>query len=151
MGAPNNSAWAADFLFVGRAMAARLAASVPALRESLMVDEIEPTATRTRQVPAALVMLHDQSPDGGGDGYSDVSVVRQQWLVFLVDKTGRNTADRGGEKVGPLLPQIVQCLHGWRVPGTSRNLAWAPGAPTPKYFQDGTVMFPLLFSTQFSV
>ena len=130
-------------------MAARMAASVPALRESLMVDEIEPTATRMRQVPAALVMLHDQSPDGVG--YSDVSVVRQQWLVFLVDKTGRNTADRGGEKVGPLLPQIVKCLHGWRAPGTSRNLAWIHGGPTPKYFQDGTMMFPLLFSTQFSI
>jgi hypothetical protein len=148
---PNNPAWDADAFYIGRAMATRLAGEVSALRESLLIDEIDPAVGDPKQVPAAVVMLDELTPDGGRNGQIPTSTVVQGWIVILAVRAGGVQRDRVASEVGGLIPATVKALHGWKPPGCTRALAWVAASGLKPKYGARISYYPLLFTTQITV
>ena len=138
------SLWAANALWAGAAIQARLVDQVPALREVLLLDEIDPKINGPRQMPAAVVLLDRMSPTA--DAQRHQALVQQDWIVALAVRSAARDADRNSAQAGPLIPQIVKALQGWAAPGQLRAFAWRPGM-RPNYGRDATY-WPLTFSLQ---
>lgn len=139
------SLWAANALWAGDMIVARLKASVPALREVLAIDEFDPGTTQPRQLPAAVVLLQAMRPMGVNAMRKEV-VVEQDWIVALAVRSAARDANANGAEAGALIPGIVSALQGWVPFGTNRGFAWRPG-PAPNYGKDVSY-FPFLFTLQ---
>lgn len=137
--------WAADALWVGPAICDRLRAEVPALREVLTIDAVDPAATEPRQDPAAVVLLNAMRPTNANPMRGQTTV-SQDWLVLLAVRSVRREPDRHSTLLGPLIGPVVKALQGWQPPGSLRGLAWVPG-PRPDYGKDISY-FPLMFTIQ---
>ena len=138
------SLWAANALWAGPVIQARLVEQVPELRMVLLLDEIDPQLNAPKQMPAAVVLLHRMSPTA--DPQRGQALVQQDWLVALVVGSAARAADRNSAEVGPLIPKVVKALQGWVPPGQLRAFAWRPGT-RPNYGRDNTY-WPLMFSLQ---
>ncbi|MGK2898378.1 MAG: phage tail terminator protein [Burkholderiaceae bacterium] len=139
------SAWSDDALFIGPAVVQRLQAEVPALREVLLIDDIEDRDAEPRQVPSAVVLLHALRPASVEPVQPRVPV-EQLWMVVLAIRSARRDPARITSAVGPLIAACVAALHGW-VPGAAnRPIGWVPG-PKPTY-GGGTSYYPLVFRAQ---
>lgn len=136
------SLWAANALWAGPAIVARLTEQVPALRDVMMLDELDAKADGPRQLPAALVLLDRMSPTA--EGARATAVVQQDWLVALAVRGAGRDGDRNSQLAGPLLPQVVKALQGWAPAGQLRGLMWRPGL-RPNYGRDVSY-FPMVFS-----
>lgn len=125
------SPWHADAFFVGRAIAARLVAEVPGVREARLADDIPGDEKQPRQPVSVAVSLADADP-AASNGLTPVATLEQVWLVTLAVRSAASAQDKCAAKAGPLIPAIVKALHGWRADGASRPLAWAStGAQGP--------------------
>lgn len=140
----SQSLWAADALWAGPVIQARLIDQVPELRMVLLLDEIDPKLNAPKQMPAALVLLNRMSPNS--DPQRGQALVQQDWIVALVVSSAAREGDRTNVQVGPLIPQVVKALQGWAPPGQLRAFAWRPGT-RPNYGRDNTY-WPLMFSLQ---
>jgi hypothetical protein len=138
------SLWAANALWAGPVIVARLLDQVPDLRAVLLLDEIDPKLNAPKQMPAAVVLLDRMSP--ATDTQRHQTLVQQDWMVALAVRSAARDADRNSAQVGPLIPQVVKALQGWVPPGQLRALAWRPGT-RPSYGRDNTY-WPLMFSLQ---
>lgn len=138
------SLWSANALWAGPVIVARLIDQVPALRQVLLLDELDRSTNGPRQVPAALVLLDRMIPNA--DPQRAQALVQQDWLVALAVRSAATEADRNSAQIGPLVPQVVKALNGWVPPGQLRPLAWRPGM-RPNYGRD-TSYWPLVFSIQ---
>lgn len=138
------SLWAANALWAGAAIQARLVDQVPELREVLLLDEIDPKVNGPRQTPAAVVLLDRMSPTA--EPQRAHAVVQQDWIVALAVRSAAPDANRNSAAAGVLIPQVVRALQGWAPPGQLRAFAWRPGM-RPNYGRDVTY-WPLTFSLQ---
>lgn len=138
------SLWAANALWPGPAIVARLVEQVSALRQVLLLDEIDPKANGPRQLPAAVVLLDRMAPNA--DAQRVQAVVQQDWLVALAVRSAATDADRNSAQIGPLIPLVVKALQGWVPAGQLRSLVWRPGL-RPNYGRDISY-WPLVFSIQ---
>ena len=142
------SLWAANALWAGPLIVARLRAEVPALREVQMLDELEPGANggaaRPKQTPAAVVLLDRMR--ARADANHSKAVAVQDWLVALAVRSARTDADRNSALIGALIPPVVKALQGWQPGGQPWALAWQPGMQ-PNYGRDLSY-YPLVFSLQ---
>ena len=120
--------WQANALWAGAAIASRLKANVPALREVLLMDDIDSaSAAGPKQFPAALVMLHAMQPTGTRPEGATQTPLEQQWMVAIAVQNVRAAADRSTQAAGPVIPAVVAALQGWQPGGQPRALAWRPG------------------------
>ena len=138
------SAWAADALWLGPHICARLREQVPALREALVLDDLAP-GTDPRQDPAAVVLLDALRPPGT-DPLQQQALLEQDWLVLLAVRSASADGDRARRLLGPLVSQTVRALQGWVPPETRRAFTWRRG-PRPDYGASINY-FPLLFTIQ---
>ena len=138
------SLWADNALWAGPEIAARLVAAVPALREVLQLDEIDLAAPAIKQFPAALVLLQRDRPEG--DPLRNRVTLTQDWLVAIAVRSARPGMASNSAEIGPLIPQVVRALQGWKPGGQQRGLAWQPGM-APSYGRDISY-WPLVFSLQ---
>ena len=139
------SLWAANALWAGDLIVARLLAQVPGLREVLAIDQFDPGTTKPRQLPAAVVLLHTMRPVASNP-MRGVTTVEQDWIVALAVRSAAREANANGAAAGALIPGIVGALQGWVPPGSARGFAWRPG-PAPNYGTDVTY-FPFVFTLQ---
>jgi hypothetical protein len=140
--------WAANALWPGAAIVARLRDQVPDLRAVLMVDEFDPAAAPApRQLPSAIVLLDGmrvvQRPAGA---YGLPLNCEQDWMVALAVRSARADADAASAEAGALLPQVVAALHGYVPQGAERGFAWRTG-PRPVYGASLSY-YPLIFTLQ---
>lgn len=137
--------WATDALFAGDAIVQRLQQQVPALRLVGQVDAFTGDHETPRQMPAALVLLHDLRVSQRNALRAEVTT-EQDWLVALAVRSASAAGAANAESFGALVPQVVAALQGWAPPGTQRPLAWGTG-PRPNYGRNVS-WFPLLFTLQ---
>lgn len=139
--------WAANALWPGQAIVARLRDQVPELRSVLLVDEFDASATAPRQLPAAIVMLDALRVTPAADVYTQPTNCDQDWMVAIAVRSARADADADSVVVGPLLPKVVAALQGFEAAaGTRRTFSWRTG-PRPSYGKDVSY-YPLIFSLQ---
>lgn len=138
-----SAAWATDALFAGDAIVQRLQAQVPALRLVGQVDAFSGDTDVPRQMPAALVLLHDLRVTQRNAMRSEVTT-EQDWLVALAVRSAAAGGGANAESFGALIPQVVAALQGWAPSGSARALAWTTG-PRPNYGRN-VAWFPLLFT-----
>lgn len=139
------SAWSDDALFPGAAIVERLKAAMPALREVLLIDEMDDRDADPRQTPSAVVLLHSMRP-GTVEARQPVATVEQDWMVVLAIRSARRDPARITTGVGPLISQCIGALHGWVAPALKRPIGWVPG-PAPKYSRN-TSYYALVFRSQ---
>jgi hypothetical protein len=137
--------WAANALWPGQAIAARLREQVSALRSVLLVDEFDATQTQPKQLPSAIVLL-DQLRVDVRDIYTRPANCDQDWMVAIAVRSARSDADAESAQAGPLISKVVAALHGWKPDDTSRALVWRTG-PRPNFGRDVSY-YPLLFTLQ---
>lgn len=139
--------WAANALWPGQAIVARLRDQVADLRSVLMLDEYDPGTTVPRQLPGAIVMLDGlrvvQRP---ASAYGLPTNCEQDWMVAIAVRRARADADAANAQVGVLLPQVVAALHGYVPDGSPRGFFWRTG-PRPSYGKDVSY-YPLIFTLQ---
>lgn len=138
--------WQANALWAGPAIAARLQDQVPALREVLVMDELDGNTPGPKQFPAALVLLHSMQPTGTGTEGVTRTPLEQQWLVAVAVRSMRPEADRMAQAAGPVIPDVIKALQGWPPGGQNRSLVWRPG-PGVNYGKDITY-YPFIFTLQ---
>lgn len=138
-------AWRDDALFAGAAIVARLRDQVPALRLVGEVDAFGGDIEVPKQMPSALVLLHDWRVTGRNPLRAEVTT-EQDWLVALATRSASAAGAANAEAIGALVPQVVRALQGWAPDGGLRALAWGTG-PRPKYGRNAS-WFPLLFTLQ---
>ncbi len=139
------SHWSADALFAGDAIVQRLQQQVSALRLVGQVDAFAGATDVPKQMPAALVLLHDMRVMGKNGLRAEV-VTEQDWLVALAVRSASPAGAANAEALGVLVPQVVRALQGWTPDGSLRQLAWGTG-PRPNYGRNVS-WFPLLFTLQ---
>ena len=140
------SLWAANALWAGPAIRDRLVDQVPALREVLVMDEIDANGPGPKQFPAALVLLHAMRPTGNATPGATKVTLEQDWMVAVAVRSMRPEADRNSAAAGPVIPAVITALQGWVPDGQPRALAWRPG-PTVNYGRDITY-YPFIFTLQ---
>jgi hypothetical protein len=134
--------WAQDALWAGPRIVQRLRTEVSALREVLLIDEVDPDANELMaQLPGALVYLAEMAPAGANEQRSQATV-EQVWGVVLVARQARRTPPQHMPMFGPLISQVVKALQGWR-PDDIRPLSWQRTG-RPRYGKDRS-FFPLAF------
>lgn len=139
--------WLDDALWVGTAIVQRLRSQVPALREVLQLDELDPSVGEPRQCPAAVVVFAGmQPPSQSGSVIPRVTTVSQDWIVAVAVQSSRADQARDTKAMGVLIPPVIGALHGWVPTGQQRPLVWEPG-PRPNYGRNVSFM-PLQFSIQ---
>ena len=137
--------FAADALWPGPLLVARLLAQVPELREVLLIDDIDPALPPTRQYPAALVMLDAFGPQPA-DPQQLVANAQQDWVVAIAVQSVAADLDRSMRAVGPLVSKVVKALQGWVPDGQRNAFAWRRSlrvARSPAY-----TYYPFVFSLQ---
>lgn len=143
--------WAADALWAGELIVARLRSELPELREVTTIDGYDPKVTEPKQLPAAVVVAAGMQPVGNTAQRVQAAVV-QQWLVVLGVRSAARPAGRNAGELGPLISRAVRALQGW-TPGPDdrfngqRALVWSPGGPRPSY-GNNVSYWPLLFHLQ---
>jgi hypothetical protein len=138
--------WAANALWPGQAIVARLQAQVSDLRAVQLVDEFDPNTTVPRQLPGAIVLLDQLRVVTRGNVYTLPNNCEQDWMVAIAVRSARAEADAASASAGTLLPQVVAALQGYApvqaVP--QRRFAWRTG-PRPNYGRDVSY-YPLIFT-----
>lgn len=136
--------WTDDALFIGPLIVQRLKAELLALREVVLLDDLEDKQAGPRQCPAVVVLLDAMQP-AGREGQPRMPA-DQVWLTMLALRSARPEPDRQRTAAGPLISQVVRALQGWQPPGATRVLSWVRG-PRPSYGKD-TSYFPLAWAIQ---
>ena len=139
------TAWAANALWPGDAIVARLRNQVPDLRVVLAIDEFDPAQTQPRQLPAAVVLL-DHLRVKGSNAMRQEATIEQDWLVVLALRSAARAPGGNAAQAGALIPAVVAALLGFKPDGGARAIEWRTG-PRPDYGSDVSY-FPLLFSIQ---
>ena len=137
------SPWSTDALFAGDAIVQRLQQQVPTLRLVGQVDAFTGDTDVPRQMPAALVLLHDLRVTGR-NAMRNEATTEQDWLVALAARSASPSGGANAEGFGALVPQVVAALQGWAPAGSARALAWGTG-PRPNYGRNVS-WFPLIFT-----
>lgn len=135
--------WRTDALFAGAAIVERLRDQVPALRLVGEVDAFTDVTDTPKQLPAALVLLHDLRVTVRNAMRAEATT-EQDWLVVLAARSASAAGGANAESFGALVPQVVAALQGWAPAGSHRPLAWGTG-PRPNYGRNVS-WFPLLFT-----
>ena len=143
MGLP---ALAADYLFVGPLMLARLLEQVPELPAELVESPEQVLRADQRPAVAKLMWAGDRfdTTESGRAGGGASQLVHQRWLLVLglnnpaVDPAGRNTA------AGPLLSRLHRAMSGWSPAGANRPVRRAQAALAPT-FTTTQAIYPLGF------
>lgn len=136
--------WAANALWPGQAIVARLRDQVPDLRAVLPVDEFDAGTTVPRQLPSAIVLLDGLRVVSKTNVYTQPLNCEQDWMVALAVRSARADADAASAQVGVLLPQVVAALHAYVPTGAVRGFVWRTG-PRPSYGREVTY-YPLIFT-----
>lgn len=140
-----STAWRADALFAGEAIVQRLRQQVSALRQVGQVDAFAGDTDAPKQMPAALVVLHNLRVTAKNPLRAEATT-EQDWLVALAVRSASPVDAANAEALGALIPQVVRALQGWAPDGSLRQLAWVTG-PRPNYGRNVS-WFPLLFTLQ---
>lgn len=145
MGLP---ALAADYLFVGPQMVARLLDQVPDIAVE-MVERPDQVLEADKRARVLMVMW-------GGDRFGDEAraggsqVVYQRWMVLLGINSVAPAAAARNTAVGPMLSQVHRALAGWAPDGSPRSLRRANAALQPLFTQSKAV-YPLGFELQLTL
>lgn len=143
MGLP---AVAADYLFVGPLIVARLLAQVPNLPAEHVETPDQVLQADNRPLVAKVMWAgdrFDQGETGRARGGASQQV-HQRWLVAIgvnnpaADPAGRNTA------TGPWLSRVHTALAGWTPEGAARPLMRAQASMSPQ-FTPTQAIYPLGF------
>ena len=145
-----NEALGSDYLFVGAAIRARLAAQVPALAADGAVQDIEHLEQAVqRAVSDATVFVawdgdNIEAGEQGRAAGGRSQAMRQVWTAIVVV---RNSAQHDGNarnvEAGPLLAQVHTALAGWMPPGAFRPLQRVQGRRAQYTANVG--LYPLAF------
>jgi len=136
--------WAANALWPGQAIVARLRQQVRDLRQVLMVEDYDPEQPSVKQMPAAIVLLYGLSPRVARDVYTQPPNCDHDWMVALAVRSARADADADSTEVGVLMPKVVSALHGWSPAESGRRFLWNTG-PRPAFGRNASY-YPLIFS-----
>lgn len=145
MGLP---ALAADYLFIGPLMVARLQDQVVDIAVE-MVERPEQVLEADKRARVLMVMW-------GGDRFGDEAragasqVLVQRWMVLLGLNSVAPAAAARNLAVGPMLSQVHRALAGWAPEGSPRALRRANAALQPLFTQSKAV-YPLGFEVQLSL
>lgn len=139
------SLFAADALWPGPLLVARLLAQVPELREVLLIDDIDPALPPTRQYPAALVMLDSFGPQAA-DPQQLVADAQQDWVVAIAVQSVAADLDRSMRAVGPLASKLIKALQGWVPDGQRNPFAWRRALRVSR--SPSHTYYPFVFSLQ---
>lgn len=145
MGLP---ALAADYLFIGPLIVARLVDQVPDIAVDLVERADQVLKADQRSKVLMVMWAGDRFNDEARQGASQQ--VQQRWLAILaLNNVGKLAASRSNA-AGQLLSQVHLALAGWAPEGSPRPLkrANAPMAPT---FTDTKAVFPLGFEVQLTL
>lgn len=135
--------WAADALFCGPAIVARLRDQVTTLREVIQIDDVD-LDKGPRQTPAAVVMFDRETLSSDADARrATKQLVTQRWTVFLAVRSARQQPGANSEAAGAHYAAVARALQGWTPAGAQRPFVRV-SAGAANYGRD-TSYYPLTF------
>jgi hypothetical protein len=139
------AALAADYLFVGPLVVARLAAELAPV-PSEQVETADQLVKELRAKALKVMWAGDriETSESGRAGGGSSQLIHQRWLVALMLQNAGQKADARHTAAGPLLSQVHAALAGWVPEGANRPIRRAP-APLPPQFLPTHAMYPLGF------
>lgn len=143
MGLP---ALAADYLFIGPLIEARLQDQVTDIPVDLVERSDQVLAADRRQRVLMVLWAGDRfdQSEGGRAGAGASQIVHQRWLVLLGMANVGRTPDARHSGAGAWLSQVHAALAGWTPPGAARAMRRANASLAPT-FTDAKAVYPLGF------
>lgn len=143
MGTP---ALAADYLFLGPLIQARLTQQLPDLPVDVCERSEQVLAADKRQRVLMVMWAGDaiDETDAGRARDGASQAMRQRWMVALGLNNVGKVADARHVAAGPVLSRVHQALAGWTPDGCVRALRRA-NAPMRPLFTDSKAVYPLGF------
>lgn len=139
------AALAADYLFMGPLMVARLAAQLDLPAEQ--VESAEQLTRETRSKVLKVMWAGDRFETGesGRAGAGSSQLIHQSWLVALMLQNAGQKADARHSSAGPLLSHMHRALAGWAPQEAGGRAVRRAPAPLPPQFLPTHAMYPLGF------
>ncbi|MEN9631586.1 MAG: hypothetical protein RJA10_4814 [Pseudomonadota bacterium] len=144
MGLP---ALAADYLFIGPLMKARLEDKVGDIPVQLC-ETVEQVLKADQRKRVLLLLWAGDRVDTGADGSARAGasqLLHQRWLVILGLDNVSPSPDARNVAAGPLLSKVHQALAGWAPPGAATRTMRRASAPLQPTFTPSKAVYPLGF------
>lgn len=141
-----SQAMAADYLFVGPLLLARLAAQLPDLPGELVESPEQVLRADNRPAVIKLMWAGDRfdPSDGGRAGGGTSQLVHQRWLLVLGLNHAGQAPDARNTVAGPHLSRLHRALAGFTPEGAGRPVRRAQAALAPT-FTATQAIYPLGF------